>query len=82
LPSENKKFRKVDKDWRSAIAGVVEDPNCLKACNKEGLLDKFLDANKNLELVQRGLREYLESKRAVFARFYFLANDDLLAILS
>jgi len=54
----------------------------MKACSREGLLEKFVEANRNLDLVQRGLREYLESKRAVFARFYFLANDDLLAILS
>jgi dynein heavy chain len=54
----------------------------MKSCSRDGLLEKFVEANRNLELVQRGLREYLESKRAVFARFYFLANDDLLAILS
>lgn len=82
LPSENKKFRNVDKVWRAAIAGCQDDPNCMKACSREGLLEKFQEANRNLDLVQRGLREYLESKRAVFARFYFLANDDLLAILS
>jgi len=82
LPSENKKFKAVDKIWRNCIAGCVEDPNALKACTREGLLERFQDANKNLDVVQRGLRDYLESKRSVFARFYFLSNDDLLEILS
>ena len=57
-------------------------PNVLKACTREGLLDKFQDANRNLDLVQRGLRDYLEQKRSIFARFYFLSNDELLEILS
>jgi dynein heavy chain len=54
----------------------------LSACSREGLLEEFIGAEKALDYVQRGLREYLESKRAVFARFYFLANEDLLEILS
>jgi dynein heavy chain len=54
----------------------------LIVCSKEGLKEKFQEANKNLEIVQKGLADYLEKKRSVFARFYFLSNDELLEILS
>jgi dynein heavy chain, axonemal len=83
LPSENKKFKGVDKIWKNCINECVKDPNVLAACAQEkGLLEQFQQSNRNLEIVQRGLRDYLESKRSVFARFYFLSNDDLLEILS
>jgi dynein heavy chain len=59
-----------------------QTPSILASCSKEGLKEKFMEANKNLEIVQRGLADYLERKRSVFARFYFLSNDELLEILS
>lgn len=55
---------------------------CIRFCNDAKLLDKFRESAKLLDMVQKGLSDYLETKRAGFSRFYFLSNDELLEILS
>ena len=54
----------------------------MEFCDDEKLLKKLSDSAVLLDQVQKGLNDYLETKRGVFVRFYFLSNDDLLSILS
>ena len=82
LPTEFKRFSTVDKNWRQTLAAAKAKPRAIKFCADTKLLEKFQESNKFLDLVQKGLSDYLETKRAAFARFYFLSNDELLEILS
>ena len=54
----------------------------LTICSSKKLLDSFIESNRMLDSVQKGLADYLETKRLAFARFFFLSNDELLQILS
>ncbi|KAL5008122.1 hypothetical protein ScPMuIL_013703 [Solemya velum] len=82
LPSEFKLFSQVDKAWKDIMRRVEDRPNALKSAIAPGTLDTLQSANANLEKIQKCLEDYLETKRLVFPRFYFLSNDELLDILA
>ena len=82
LPQEGKRFTTVDKYWRSTMQSAMKGVLAVKFCDDARLLERFKEGNKLLEMVQKGLADYLETKRAGFSRFYFLSNDELLEILS
>ena len=46
------------------------------------LLEDLQGCNAKLDIVEKGLNDFLETKKAAFPRFYFLSNDQLLEILS
>ena len=82
LPTEGKKFSTVDKNWRQTLSAAKLKPKAIEFCDNVKLLERFRESEILLDQVQKGLSDYLETKRSVFARFYFLSNDELLSILS
>ena len=51
LPGATKKFKAVNKVWIDTMSQTKANPNVLKSCTREGLLDKFKQANEKLDEV-------------------------------
>jgi dynein heavy chain, axonemal len=77
-----KKYSQMDRTWRRIMGQTKANPLVIQVCADEKLLDSLKECNRLLDTVQKGLAQYLETKRAAFPRLYFLSNDELLEILS
>ncbi len=82
MPAESKRFDTDNKTWRDSMASTHASPGVLSVARQEGLLKRLLEANKLLDMINKGLNDYLETKRLYFPRFFFLSNDELLEILA
>ncbi|KAA0188249.1 Dynein heavy chain axonemal, partial [Fasciolopsis buskii] len=81
LPKESSAFDVINQDWKSITSFLFETKNARACATKHGLLEQLNKLVSSLEEIQQSLDMYLETKRQIFPRFYFIANDDLLEIL-
>jgi dynein heavy chain len=82
LPEESKRFDAVDTEWKEMMKNAPDIPNAVEACNLDGRLESIENMLQALEKCEKALADYLETKRAAYPRFYFVAAADLLDILS
>ena len=83
LKAETKQFQQVDKFWKDHMTKAKKDAKVISQYDSgRVVLKKFVENNQRLEEIQKGLEDYLGTKRGAFPRFYFLSNDDLIEILS
>ncbi|XP_001354829.2 dynein heavy chain 6, axonemal [Drosophila pseudoobscura] len=82
LPQEAKMFFQVDKSFKEIVRQAKKVSLALPTMSSVEVYDALVENNRLLDLISRGLEAYLEVKRVVFPRFYFLSNDELLEILA
>ena len=83
LSVASSRFSQVHSMWESIMFNTSNNKHVLDAClGYPKMFEQLRYGNETLDIILRSLNEYLNSKRQVFPRFYFLANEELLAILS
>lgn len=81
LPEAARKFDDIDRVFQKVMADTFHEPNVLDCCMVEGRRESFERLIEGLERCRKSLTEYLNGKRLIFARFNFLSDDELLAVL-
>ncbi|CAG9467054.1 unnamed protein product [Pedinophyceae sp. YPF-701] len=82
LPEEARQFADVDRVYREVMRKARVKGNALKAGTTPGWMETFVQCNEVMDSIMHALERYLETKRSAFPRFYFLSNDEMLAMLS
>ena len=81
LPKEQSRFKGVDRDLRDIMSDIVKDVRVISLIQGKDIGNRLKNMVDQLHRCQKALNEFLEEKRSIFARFYFIGDDDMLEIL-
>ena len=82
LPKESEQFVDIDKEVKNILAEGKKIMNALKFCNQENVMSRLEEVEKQLNVCEKALNDFMDGKRRAFPRFYFVSTMDLLDILS
>lgn len=68
MPTEGRRFKHVDGVWRKIMEKLAKNADALTVGGDEDTYKLLQESNKDLDFVQKGLNDYLETKRLAFPR--------------
>jgi dynein heavy chain, axonemal len=82
LQEEVSKYDFVEKQWRGVMDQLKFSPLVSEICILPKIKETFVKSLQTLEDVNKSLNAYLNTKRDVFPRFYFVSNEELIMMLA
>ncbi|XP_018339413.1 PREDICTED: dynein heavy chain 1, axonemal-like isoform X2 [Trachymyrmex septentrionalis] len=81
LPVESRKFNTVERNLERIMENARDCPYVIVTCADKSLLSTLKECFLILETIEKDLADYLETKRMIFPRFFFLSNNELLKMI-
>ncbi|XP_054720541.1 dynein axonemal heavy chain 11-like [Uloborus diversus] len=83
LPEDCERFMSIDASFKTLVNVLsAESETVVTVSDKLEVHDDLSHLQTELALCEKALASYLETKRRIFPRFYFVSSADLLDILS
>ena len=74
LQDETKRFEKADADWQNLMRDAMEEPKVTDCACFEGREEFLKELQNEITFCEKALNDYLEQKKKMFPRFYFVSN--------
>jgi len=81
LPMETARFQSINAEFINVLKKVYKSPFVLDVINIAQIQKSMERLGDLLKKIQKALGDYLEKERALFSRFYFIGDEDLLEII-
>jgi len=82
LPHQANRFASIQRKWISVARHASKDQRLLSICSFPSLLELFVENNNSAESIFIALSKYLDAKRNMVPRLYFLSNNEVLTLLT
>lgn len=82
LHQEAIQFDGLNRTFKMLMENTRTNPQIMNLAQRPELLDELNALYEGLEMCQKSLNKYLDTKRNCFSRFYFISDNELLSVLA